>query len=37
MVELKLDWKQFCCWVFDLNAISIHKSPKYVSVLVMDF
>jgi hypothetical protein len=23
MLELKLDWKQYCCWVYDLNAINL--------------
>jgi hypothetical protein len=30
MHELKLDWKRHCCWVYDLNAISVHKSLKFV-------
>ena len=38
MLELKLDWKQFYCWVYDLNAINIHESLKFVtySRLVVD-
>ena len=38
MLVLKLDWKQYCCWVCDLNAITVHKSLKFVmySKLVVD-
>jgi hypothetical protein len=38
MPELKLDWKQYCCWVYDLNAINVHKSLKFImySRLVVD-
>ena len=31
MLELKLDWKQYCCWVCDLNANNVHKSLKFVT------
>ena len=31
MPKLKLDWKQYCCWVCDLNVISVHKSLKFVT------
>jgi hypothetical protein len=31
MLELKLNWKQYCCGVCDLNAISVHKSLKFVT------
>ena len=30
MLELKLDWKQYCCWVCDQDTISAHKSLKFV-------
>ena len=38
MPKLKLDWKHYCCWVCDLNAINIQKSLKFVtySKLVVD-
>ena len=38
MHELKLDWKQCCSWVYDLNAISVHKSLNLItySRLVVD-
>ena len=31
MLKLKLDWKQWCCWVGDLNAINIYKFLKFVT------
>ena len=30
MPELKLDWKQYSCYICDLNAINVHKSLKFV-------
>ena len=31
MPKLKLDWKQHCCWVYDLNAINVHKPLKFIT------
>ena len=31
MPDLKLDWKQSCCWVCDLNAFIFHKFLKFVT------
>ena len=31
LLKLNLDyWKHYSCWVYDLNAINIHKSLKFV-------
>ena len=31
MPKSKLDWKQYCCWVCDLHAISVHKFLKFIT------
>jgi len=31
MLELKVDWKHYCCWACDLNAIDEHKFLKFVT------
>ena len=37
MYELKLDWKQYYCWVCDLNAISVHAlNDRFPNLLVLN-
>ena len=31
MLESKLDWKQYCCWVYNLNVIIVRKSLNLVT------
>ena len=31
MLGLKLDWKQHCYWVFELNAINVYKSLNFIT------